>query len=1357
MGEGLQAGRLDVPVVADLAGFAEKLRTQVEAAAEGLAAKIKVKIDDKGLRKKLKKAVEEASKGVTATVRVKVDENRFRQELDNIRRQLGDADFNVPVRPNGDGDGSNSGGLRDRLRRLINGAQRDADRNPVNVPVRMKTPGRGRGSLRMLGIGSLISLAEPAVALITQYGAGLTALVSSAAPAVGVLGAIPGLISAAGTAAIGTKIAFSGFSDALKESLKVQQEHAAGTKVTKAEQQKLDQAMGNVSKSTRKTVLEVTSLSGAWSKVKKSISERFFTNVAGDVKPLAKSVLPLLEKTLGGTADQMGKLADRGAKYMKTGVFKKDFKTIAATNSKVVGNFTNGLANLGHTAEDFLVASGPFAERVGKAGENLTRYMRASVQAGRETGSLARFLDHAGDKAAQLGRSTGSLIKGLGGVGRAAMDTGDNMLNGLEGSMKRFERYANSKAGQKAMKQYFSDTAPAFHEVNLLFGDLMRGLGKTMKDGGVTDLVRQIRLQLMPAIGTFFNALGHTVGPAVLSVLSNIATAIANVSAAGSGLGVLLVVFNGLLHTFNSLMHVIPGANTALAVLLGTLLALKVITGVTGILGRFGTSVRTASTSARTLSNTLRGTSASGATSIGVWSRMTGVYGRVSQQGNRVTGTLRGIAAANRVAGRAVGGLMSTLGGPLGIALTGITIGLGLYASKQEAAARAAQEHEEQVENLSRALADSGGVIDANVRAAAATYLQDVKLADGKGKLVDVLRDANVSLKDVTDAYLEQGGSVTDLQKKLNALAENTKSYVEHGRDNYVLDYSDQGKKYKAAADALGKMNGTLQETKKRQQDLADATNGGAAGGQTAFQRLQTAVDGFTDKTKSASDRTEALKQALDALNGNTQSFHDAETQLNSVMLQVDDAMKANIDHADGWGKALIGSDKLVNTSTKNGQQLDQQMQDLRTSMLGVVTSAKEAGEQGLMPMSTAMAKGKTAMENARKKALELARDMGIPKAQAKALVDQMGFIPSTIETLVTTDGVSDSMAEIMALRGKLEDLKPGQSIHVEAPKAAETTEQLQDLGFTVQRIPGKHEVVITAPTTKGVRLDLAALSADIAAAPDKKNVTVQAIIDKAVADLGRVQDKIASTKGKSVTMSALTATAEQALRTLGFKVESVPGVNGAKQVVITAPTGPVLGNVGTIQGAINGISGKTVYVSVAARFGDGFNSDGSVHVSGMGAWANGGILKFANGGIHRAASRIKAFANGAERHIAQIARPGEMRLWAERETGGEAYIPLAPGKRKRSEQILERVAQMFGGRVVYFAQGAMRQYASGAVRTSSSASGVRTRTAAAQAVPALVGGDLNLTMAGKPMSPSEALGDALFELRRMRLGGSTP
>lgn len=70
------------------------------------------------------------------------------------------------------------------------------------------------------------------------------------------------------------------------------------------------------------------------------------------------------------------------------------------------------------------------------------------------------------------------------------------------------------------------------------------------------------------------------------------------------------------------------------------------------------------------------------------------------------------------------------------------------------------------------------------------------------------------------------------------------------------------------------------------------------------------------------------------------------------------------------------------------------------------------------------------------------------------------------------------------------------------------------------------------------------------------------------------------------------------------------------------------------------------------------------------------GPSEFAQGGFH-------------EDHTAQIAPAGAWRVWAEPETGGEAYIPLAPSKRERSLAIWHETGRRLGaGTPQGFAEG---------------------------------------------------------------------
>jgi|GEM_PF-1078902 len=70
------------------------------------------------------------------------------------------------------------------------------------------------------------------------------------------------------------------------------------------------------------------------------------------------------------------------------------------------------------------------------------------------------------------------------------------------------------------------------------------------------------------------------------------------------------------------------------------------------------------------------------------------------------------------------------------------------------------------------------------------------------------------------------------------------------------------------------------------------------------------------------------------------------------------------------------------------------------------------------------------------------------------------------------------------------------------------------------------------------------------------------------------------------------------------------------------------------------------------------------------GTFADGAVVSFNAGGN----------VYPSENHVAQMARAGDYRVWAEPETGGESYVPHAPSKRARSEQIMAETAAIFGG-----------------------------------------------------------------------------
>lgn len=245
----------------------------------------------------------------------------------------------------------------------------------------------------------------------------------------------------------------------------------------------------------------------------------------------------------------------------------------------------------------------------------------------------------------------------------------------------------------------------------------------------------------------------------------------------------------------------------------------------------------------------------------------------------------------------------------------------------------------------------------------------------------------------------------------------------------------------------------------------------------------------------------------------------------------------------------------------------------------------------------------------------------------------------------------------------------------------------------------------------------------------DKARNTIQSVKDKALnyartayravlTALDRARGTIQNVKNKALNYArtayrAVLTALDNARGTItNAKNRAMAFARGAYRATLTA-IDRASDVVRRVQRAINSLKGKTVNVvtNMITRVKKFFSADGNYFPD---------VKKFANGGI--------------EKHVAQIAPAGAMRVWAEPETGGEAYIPLAKSKRTRSEQILATVADKFGMR--------LERYANGSNPSSS------------VAVPA--GGDTyNINVESVPTNVTEETTSAImFNLKHMKRGG---
>jgi TP901 family phage tail tape measure protein len=880
----------------------------------------------------------------------------------------------------------------------------------------------------------------------------------------------------------------------------------------------------------------------------------------------------------------------------------------------------------------------------------------------------------------------------------------DGMAPGLE-FLTRGITNSLSKATPKitAFFQYFNDVATLFGPSLVAaarrqfdgIGSAASGMGKAFKEFGADAAASALHvlINIAKAGAEIFHNLIDGVEP-IVSALGDVASGSGGAStaldtlvfvldAAVSAIASLSGVLGPIGHTVGGLVSMfgsLPGP--VQAAVFAMLLMRRVGPIAQGVAGSVGGRLTGAYRSLNEQMAVQRALAAASGASIGRYGaafavlqtrvpligQMGASFRTASAGATGLGGALRGVTAAAGTGLRsAMGGLMGVMGGPWGVALTAATVGLGMLASRQQKAAAAAAEHQQQISSLTQALRESNGAVDDNVRAIAAENLMGTKVKttlDGQQRLVDLARKAKVPMSQLVDAYTNQGTSLSKLQKELAATAEASKFSTMDQNGMATEAFTAQGRAADDLGKALGPLGGDFQKAAADAKSFNEGVKG--AGDTSAYTRLKDAVGALADKTADADSRTRALRDALDLLSGGSVSLQAAQARVNEAVTNANEAMAAGIDKADGWGKALVGMNGAVDTTTKNGQQLFSTLDTIADSSSSAAVAAYDFAQSQNKTVPQSIQAATKEMKKARQSAIDLAKGYGMNAEQAAGVADAMGLIPGRVSILLQTEGVDTALAELLGVQAEFEQFPDKKTIKVDA-LGGEAKKELEDIGYKIKLIPGTREYKITAPT-QAARAELDRLITKLGET-NGKTLDIKAPTGKAKAELQTIQDKVRNTKGKTLSIKAPTGEARQNLEALGFKIKNTKG----KTVTITVPTGNATYNARIIQNAIDNIHGKTVgvYLSYRATKADKDANGVPDHVQAP--QARGSVLDFyANGGTNRRGIR--------ENHTAQIAPAGAWRVWAEDETGGEAYIPLAASKRGRSRAIAEQTISRLGG-----------------------------------------------------------------------------
>lgn len=624
----------------------------------------------------------------------------------------------------------------------------------------LKGTSRALGVLaKVAGVSALLTIIPLVLGLLNALGAASVAAVAGLAPLVGLLGAAPGIIGGFVLAMAAVKLGLTGVGDAVKQ-----------LNDPEASPEQVAEAMNKLTDAGRGLATMVAQFAdGSLARLKERTQDAIAPGFEAALRTTGTKLMPLFTRTTEQAGAVLGELANRAASVYATPFFRGQLGDLMRSSVQAIRDggtaaiiWSTALVGVGQ-------AFAPVLADMGEGAVRAAEYVAASVNAGRASGGLTSAFE----RSWEVAKNVWDVMKDVGvavyEIGKAGMDAASQMGTGFGTMVSDFREFVTSVEGQESLRKWFADALPVITQLGGVIGALALGIGQIAASGsevtGVlsgirealpsiadllagifassaeltgslvevanevlqqvtpafTELVDEVLQRLIPALDGVGPPLAD-IGSAVVSTAGYLAPLLSVLQALGPILDVIAFAATGIAFALEAL----PGpAQTAVVAIGAVAIALRFFSGsaIAGAIGAIGTQFM------------IMGTKAIGA------------------------GSAMGAARL------AASGFLGLVGGPIGLAIVGVTAGLGLWAASSAKAKRESEALAAAQDQLRASLDQVTGAVTEQTRAQVANSLQD------KG-ILDFATKYGVSSKTIVDAVTQEGGAMEDLKAQVNDAAE---------------------------------------------------------------------------------------------------------------------------------------------------------------------------------------------------------------------------------------------------------------------------------------------------------------------------------------------------------------------------------------------------------------------------------------------------------------------------------------------------------------------------------------------------------------------------------------------------------
>lgn len=291
---------------------------------------------------------------------------------------------------------------------------------------------------------------------------------------------------------------------------------------------------------------------------------------------------PTLQRMVDRTSRTFGDLAERAGRLVGSKGFGEDLDRVTATNAVVMGRLGRAGLTVSRGLMDVAVAARPLTNWLSKLVSGWAHSWTQMIHTKRASGELRGSFAETREVVERLTSIIGHLWTGLGNIIGLAKPLGDSMFAAIDRAAGRFERWTASAKGRNTIEEFFRRIRGPLFEAGRLISALTKAMFEMAMFPGLGQIVRQIRVQLLPALVEITHEFGQAFGPSIVELLVSVLKLF---EAMGHPLTIMVTTTARIVDAFTAVVTQVPGMKQLLGVIVGISLASRAISFVSAVSG----------------------------------------------------------------------------------------------------------------------------------------------------------------------------------------------------------------------------------------------------------------------------------------------------------------------------------------------------------------------------------------------------------------------------------------------------------------------------------------------------------------------------------------------------------------------------------------------------------------------------------------------------------------------------------------------------------------------------------------------------------------------------------------------------